>query len=141
MSSIVIPRWISEAGAKGRLFFGIWLLAVLLVLHGAVQSRHLSSSHELFPDAGAVGGMAANERTGSPSLQPRASSGAIPAEARAPAPGRELSTDGDPPAVILPVAARLAVPASIEQPWPATWARPSPEAWRAFEARAPPSTG
>lgn len=140
MSSIGFQRWISKAGAIGRLFFGIWLLAVLLVLHGAIQPGHLSNSQEFVPNAGTMGGMGASERTDSPSLQPRASFGTILTEARSLAPGRKLSPDGDPPSAILPISAPLAVPPTIEQPWPASWDQPRPKAWHAFEARAPPST-
>jgi hypothetical protein len=70
MSSIDFQRWISKASAIGRLFFGIWLLAALLVLHGAIQPGHLSNSQESVQDVGTMGGMGASERTDSPSLQP-----------------------------------------------------------------------
>ncbi len=140
MSSIGFQGWISKAGAKGHLFFGIGLLAMVLVLHGAILLGPHSNSPELVPDAGTMGGMGASERTDSPSLQPRASSGTILTETRSLAPCREMSPDGGPPAAIIPVSAPLAVPTTVEQPWLVSWDQPRPKAWHAFEARAPPST-
>lgn len=138
MSRIGVLRWSSKAGVVGRPWVGLWLLAVLLVLCDAIQPSHLTS-HDLYPSTGTMAGMAASERTDSPSLQARAAFGTIVTETRSLAPGKGLSSDGDTPSAILPVSNPPASRPFLQQPWTASRDQPQSEVRLAFEARAPPS--
>jgi len=139
MSSISFPLWFSKATALWRFVFGIWLLAALPILHGIVQSGHLSNAPALVSTTDRTSELGASERTDSPSLQPRALFRTILTEARSHASGRELSSGKNPPSAILPVSASLTFLHTIQQQRPTSSNQPRPKYWHAFKARAPPS--
>lgn len=139
MRSIVYQREISKTGVLVRLFSGIWLFAVLLILHGIVQAGHLTNSPAFVPNVGSMVDMSSSERADSPSLQPRAAFGSILTEARSFPPGRALAPDTELPPAILPASVQLSVLTPVEQPRPASGDLSRPKANHAFEARAPPN--
>jgi len=140
MSISISQFWISKADATGRLLFGIWLLAMLLVLHGAIQPAHSLIPPEFSHKAGAASGMGASERTQSPSLHHQATPGTVLTEARAISSGRELPLEGGPSSGILPSLVSLETPRPVPQVWVAFREQARQEVRHAFEARAPPST-
>jgi hypothetical protein len=120
-----------------RLASSVWLLALLLVLHGAAQiGQHLPGSTlrpllaALVPDSG-------------PTFRPFGLSGHFPSvrsEARPLAGPPDRASEQNPPAAILPFAITLTGKWTVHGPWLRIGEQPRPKVGRPFEARAPPTT-
>lgn len=135
MRSINMQGWWPRGGLG--LASAVRLLALLLVLHGAVQiGSHLPSDTlrpllaALVPDSG-------------PTFRPVGLSGhfsSVRFEARPLAGPPDRASEQDHPAAILPVAFALTCEWTVQEPWLGMRERPRPKVGRPFEARAPPTT-
>ena len=127
--------WRLKAGSRLASF--VWLLAALLVLHGAVPIDHqlLSNSGRplsggLVLDSGAalrLFGVSAR----SPSIQSEARPSATPPD--------RVASEQDPPKAILPVSLQRGSDGTAARLPLACGEQFRPKAWRLFEARAPPT--
>jgi hypothetical protein len=119
-----------------RLASPVWMLALLLVLHGAAQIGHHLPGNTLRPLLGAL-----VPDTG-PTFRPFGLSGHFPSvrsETRPLAGPPDRASEQDPPAAILPIAIALTGRA-VEAPRLVAGEQPRSKVWRPFEARAPPTT-
>jgi hypothetical protein len=136
MSSINIQGWTPTRGGS-RLASSVWLLALLLVLHGAAQIGHQLPGNTLRPL------LAALVPDSGLTFRPFGLSGHFPSvrsEARPLAGPPDRAAEQDPPAAILPIAIALTGKRAAEQPWLGAGEQPRPKVGRPFEARAPPTT-
>jgi hypothetical protein len=136
MSSINMQGWTPKRGGS-RLASSVWLLALLLVLHGTSQIGHHLASNTLRPL------LAALVPDSGPTFRPFGLSGYFPSvrsEVRPLAGPPDGASDQDPPAAILSIAIALTAKSDVEEPWSGAGERPRPKVGRPFEARAPPTT-
>lgn len=133
MSSFTMQGWTSRAGS--RLAFLVWLLAVLLVLHGAVPIARELPSNNWPPLFGALvlDRGAALRLFG---LSARCLS--IQSQARPSATPPDHASEQDSPRAILPVSVQLGSDGTATHLLPVCDEQPR-SAWRLFEARAPPT--
>jgi hypothetical protein len=135
MSGIDMQGWTPKRGGS-RLASSVWLLALLLVLHGAAQIGHHLPGNTLRPL------LAALVPDSGPTFRPFGLSGHFPSvrsEARPLAGPPDRASEQDPPPAILPVALTLTGKRAVEEPWLGI-GEPRPKVGRPFEARAPPTT-
>jgi hypothetical protein len=135
MSSINMQGWTPRGGS--RLPSPVWVLALLLVLHGAAQIGHHLPSSTLRP---LLAGLVPD--TG-PTFRPFGLSGhflSVRSEPRPLAGPPDRASEQDPPAAILPIAIALTGKRAVEEPWLGAGKQPRSKVRRPFEARAPPTT-
>ena len=133
MANLAMQSW--QPTAASRLTSWVWWLAVLLVLHGAVPIAHhlpLGNERPLYGSLVLDSG---------PTLRPfglSARSPTVQAEARSHAAPPDRYSEKDPPKAAL-LLSLLPKECSTTRPQPSAYGQPArPNAWRLFEARAPP---
>lgn len=134
MSSLKMQGWIPRGGS--RLASSVWLLTLLLVLHGAAQIGHYLPSNTLRPL------LATLVPDSGPTFRPFGLSGHFPSvrsEARPLAGPPDRSSEQGTSAAILPIAIALTGKRDAEATWLGAWEQPRPKVGRRFEARAPPT--
>lgn len=134
MSNFAMQGWNPRAGS--RLGSLMWLLAVLLVLHGAVPTAHQLPSYSLRP---LFGGLILDS---GPTLQPfglSARSPSIQSEARSSATPPDRASEQDLPKAILPVPIQPGSDGTAVRLLTACGEQPRHKLSRLFEARAPPT--
>jgi hypothetical protein len=127
--------WTPRGGSS--LASALRLLALLLVLHGAVQIGYYLPGDTLRPL------LAALVPDSGPTFRSFGLSGYFPSlrsEARALAGPPDRASEQTPPAASLPVAIGLTGKWTVQEPWLIIGERPRPKVKRPFEARAPPTT-
>lgn len=135
MRSISMQGWWPRGGLG--LASSVRLLALLLVLHGAVQIGHHLAANNLRPLLSAL------VPDSGPTFRPFGLSGHFPSlrsEARPLAGPPNRGSEQNPPAAILPVVIALTGKWSVQAPWLGIGEQPRPKEGRPFEARAPPTT-
>ena len=132
MSNCTMQGWKPRAGLR----LASWMLAVLLVLHGAVPIAHQLSGKNWRPLVGAM------VLDSGPTLRPfslSARSPLIQSEARPNAAPPDRASEQDPPKAIFPVSVQPGSDGTTARLLSAYGEEPRPKTWRQFEARAPPS--
>jgi len=136
MSNFAMQGWRPRSGSRHGAW--VWLLALLLMLHGALPTAYQLPSYNLRP---LFGGLILDS---GPTLRPfglSARSPIIQTEARPKAAPPDRFCGQDSPKATLPVSVQ---PRSDGATALLVWAGgepPPPKAWRLFEARAPPMIG
>jgi len=133
MSNFAMQRWRPRTGS--RLGASVWLLAVLLMLHGALPTAYQLPSHNLRP---LFGGFVLDS---GPTLRPFGISARLPiiqTEARPNAAPPDRFCEQDSPKATLPVSVLPGRDGATARLVSAGGEPPPLKVWRLFEARAPP---